>query len=171
MRIIILYIVSWFGFTSSNAQTIPVDNTTISILTCGTGDQVYAIFGHSAIRVQDPTKNIDWVFNYGTFDFDTPNFIPKFLRGKLLYQVKGSSYDRFLAEYQFYQRDVREQVLNLSLSEKEEIVEALKQIIKPENRDYLYDFFFDNCLCKTSIFSKSNSFSKTVVNFLFGLFK
>lgn len=148
MRIIILYIVSWFGLTSLIAQPNPVDNATISILTCGTGNEIYSIFGHSAIRVKDPSKNIDWVFNYGTFDFDTPNFIPKFLRGKLLYQVKGTKYDSFLVEYQYYQRDVREQILNLSPSEKEEIIGALTEVIKPENRDYLYDFFFDNCVTR-----------------------
>src|SRR5579872_4554601 len=71
----------------------------VSILTCNPGPDPYAIFGHSAIRVNDPLSGIDVVFNYGTFDFDDPSFYQKFLGGRLLYFLSASTFGDFLPEY------------------------------------------------------------------------
>jgi hypothetical protein len=61
------------------------DNIEISILTCLPGQEVYSVFGHSAIRVVDKEKSIDEIYNFGMFDFDTPHFEYKYLKGKLKY--------------------------------------------------------------------------------------
>ena len=120
-------------------------STQISLLTCDPGDALYSTFGHSAIRVFDPNQDLDIVYNYGTFDFDEPNFYTKFLRGKLLYKLSRYGYSSFLNEYHREKRAIREQVLELDSLQKISFINALEENYKPENQYYLYDFFFDNC--------------------------
>jgi hypothetical protein len=117
----------------------------ISILTCAPGDELYSIFGHTAIRVSDPENNTDYVFNYGTFDFNTPSFYLKFIRGQLNYMLSVTTYNRFIQEYMYEERAVWEQVLNLDEGEKSTLFRALVANAEPENRFYHYHFFFDNC--------------------------
>jgi hypothetical protein len=106
-----------FIFLSSTNKTFAQqlsDKAFISLLTCGPGDELYSVFGHTAIRVNDPATGIDIVYNYGTFDFAAPNFYLKFVKGDLQYFVSVSSYRDFVYTYQYYDRDVYEQVLNLT---------------------------------------------------------
>lgn len=117
----------------------------ISLLTCTPGSELYSTFGHSAFRVTDPSREMDIIFNYGTFDFEDPQFYKKFTLGKLLYFVSVDPLDDFLYEYKFFKRGVTEQVLNLECREKEDLVAALFENAKEENKYYLYDFVYDNC--------------------------
>ena len=121
----------------------------ISLLTCTPGEELYSTFGHSGIRLYDSSRAIndhpDIVFNYGTFDFDDPNFYIKFIRGKLLYFVSTADFEEFKQEYQYTNRGITEQVLNLTASEKIALEHFLFENIKEENKYYKYDFFFDNC--------------------------
>lgn len=117
----------------------------ISLLTCGTGDEIYETFGHTAVRITDSMKGTDNVYNYGTFDGYTENFELKFMRGKLLYYVSVYPYNIFLDEYVEYHRSVEEQVLLASGKEKQEIYDYLENNALEENKYYKYDFFFDNC--------------------------
>lgn len=121
------------------------ESAEVSLLTCSAGEELYSIFGHSAIRVNDPGSGVDWVFNYGVFDFNDPNFYPNFVRGKLNYILAVSSYKNFERGYIFEGRFIYEQVLNLSLNERQMLLDSLSINYLPENRYYLYDFFFDNC--------------------------
>lgn len=121
------------------------DSVRVSLLTCSPGDELYTQFGHSAIRLYDPYDGQDIVFNYGIFDFDTPNFYQKFIRGKLLYQLGVQPMSRFLQEYQYEGRAVIETPISLSPEDKQKLVEYLENNYLPENRYYKYDFFFDNC--------------------------
>lgn len=120
----------------------------ISLLTVGTGDDLYSKFGHSAFRIQDPTIGIDRIYDYGGFDFDPPGFYVKFARGKLNYKMSGYKTDRFLKAYSEENRWVKEQTLNLSQAERNEIFAFLQNNYREENRYYLYDFLFDNCATK-----------------------
>lgn len=120
-------------------------NYRISLLTCDPGEELYSAFGHNAVRVLDEDSGRDIVFNYGTFDFDTPNFYMKFARGKLDYMLSVSTYEQFVLHYRYLQRGVREQVLDLSPEQTLRAVQFLQTNYKPENRFYRYDFFFDNC--------------------------
>ncbi|WP_209405974.1 DUF4105 domain-containing protein [Pseudozobellia sp. WGM2] len=120
----------------------------ISIITCGPGDQIYSAFGHSAFRVNDSSQGIDVVYNYGTFDFTTPNFTLKFARGKLDYTLARQSFPYFLLSYEEENRWVKEQVLDLSITQRQELFDYLENNYLPENRDYKYDFFFNNCSTK-----------------------
>ena len=142
---LIFVLFSWFF----SAQDIQLSNEAeISVLTCGPGDVLYTAFGHSAFRVKDPNYPFDIVYNYGTFDFDTPGFYNKFARGKLLYQLSRSRFERFMAMYNYEERWVKEQVLSLTPQQKQAIFDFLENNARPENRDYLYDFFFENCATK-----------------------
>ncbi len=115
------------------------------LLTATPGDELYSVFGHSAIWVYDQKTGIDYVYNYGTFDFRTPNFYLKFIRGKLHYMLSVSSIRGFEFAYRLDGRGVVKQKINLSYREKLQIFDFLEDNKKPENREYLYDFFYDNC--------------------------
>lgn len=121
------------------------DKSEISLLTCSSGDELYSIFGHSALRVHDDSLGIDIVFNYGTFDFNTPNFYWKFANGRLDYMLSYSLYSNFLLNYKYEKRSVNESIIKLSKEEKQQLWEKLVINAQPENRAYRYDFFFDNC--------------------------
>lgn len=121
----------------------------ISILTCSPGTELYSLFGHTAIRVNDPSNQFDIVFNYGTFDFATPGFYLKYAQGLLPYQLSGSSYSGFLNSYQQENRTVYSQPLQLDSLEKQKIFDLLLENYRPENRSYLYNFLFDNCTTRS----------------------
>ncbi len=117
----------------------------ISVLTCAPGDDLYSTFGHSAIRIKDPALRIDKVYNYGTFNFETPNFYLKFVRGQLDYMLSASRYKYFIIPYINENRWIKEQVLDLSQSQKDDVFLFLENNLLPENKYYRYDFFYDNC--------------------------
>ena len=124
------------------------DQSEISIITAGPGDVLYEAFGHSAIRVKDATLNLDIIFNYGLFDFNQPNFYVNFVKGRLLYRLGKQSFKRFITSYDYQQRWVKDQVLNLSLVDRIKIFEYLNENSLPENAEYLYDPYFNNCATK-----------------------
>lgn len=117
----------------------------VSVLTCDTGDQLYSLFGHTAIRVFDPRLGIDTVYNFGAFDFSTPNFYLKFVKGDLQYFVTTASYGEFLYEYQYLGRSVYEQLLNLTPAQKQQIFDRLEAILGSDERFYTYKFIDRNC--------------------------
>ena len=117
----------------------------VSLLSCDPGDEIYSSFGHSGIRVMDLETGEDIVYNYGTFDFGAPNFVLNFAGGRLDYFLSVSTYDRFIGEYNYFKRNVREQELALNQEQKIALVEFLEINYLPQNRNYRYDFFFDNC--------------------------
>lgn len=117
----------------------------ISILTCSPGEELYSTFGHSAVRVTDSVSHSDIVYNYGTFNFDEPGFYTKFIRGKLSFYLSTDDFESFIEEYRQEKRDIVEQVLNLTCSEKYNVVMLLQANMLPANRTYKYDFTFDNC--------------------------
>lgn len=127
----------------------------ISILTVGPGDAFYETFGHSAIRVKDPILSIDVVYNYGLFDFNQPNFEVNFTKGRLLYKLGKESFRDFAASYNAQQRWMKSQVLNLSQSERQKIFDFLEFNSLPQNAEYLYDPYFNNCATKLRDISKS----------------
>jgi len=137
------------GELKTFAQEQPLgDNAIVSLLTVSPGSDVYAHYGHTAIRVCDPGLKIDLVFNYGLFDFHSPNFLWRFVTGKTDYEVGVYSYMDFMLEYQLANRAVTEQVLNLNPVEKETIWQALVENVQPENCTYRYNFFYNNCSTK-----------------------
>lgn len=128
-------------------QIIPLlsDSAHISLLTVEPGDEVYSTFGHSALRVHDYANRLDRCYNYGTFEFDQPNFLLKFCRGKLLYFLDLESYRNFEYGNLSDRRGMQEQVLNLHQAQKQRLFELLSVNAREDNRYYKYDFFYDNC--------------------------
>ena len=142
----IILIASLFQAKAALAQD-STQNTKLrfSLITCDAGDDLYTIWGHTAIRVVDSINNTDIVYNYGSFDFNTPNFIAKFMRGDLNYFISADTYSNFLYEYQYFGRNVHEQVLKLTPTEKTKWFVQLQTNMLPSNRFYLYNFITDNC--------------------------
>lgn len=129
--------------TPLSSQYVDID---ISVLTCTPGDQIYSMYGHSAVRIKGKAGDdqIDFVYNYGTFEYGD-NFTWKFTKGQLNYMLSRQDYEIFEHEYFYYNRGIREQTLNLSNQQKLEVFQALQKNFQPDNRYYLYDFFYDNC--------------------------
>jgi hypothetical protein len=124
------------------------NDATVSVFTCGRGDQLYSTFGHTAIRIKDTVNFVDVVFNYGAFDFRTENFYLKFVKGDLQYFIVATSYDDFVYEYETEKREVVEQTLDLSLEKKQELLELLVNSLNSEERNYTYKFIDRNCTTK-----------------------
>lgn len=141
-----LIIVFQFSQKSHSQYHQLSENSKISVLTIGPGSSLNDSFGHSAYRVMD--DKIDIVFNYGVYDFNTPNFYTKFAQGKLNYKIGANYYDDFLESYVRQNRTIKEQTLDLTLDEKQRVFNYLSKNYEPENQYYLYDFFYDNCATK-----------------------
>lgn len=120
----------------------------ISVVTCAAGQELYSTFGHSAFRLKDPYHGYDVIYNYGSFDFRTPNFYIKFAQGKLPYQLAVNRFKNFVRIYKYEKRWIKEQVLDLTHEQNQQLIDFLQKNAMPEHRDYKYDFFFDNCATK-----------------------
>ena len=125
-----------------------MDDVEVSLLTCGPGNEAYSLFGHTAIRISQPSRGMDVVVNYGMFSFRQKYFIARFILGLTDYQMGITSFDDFKAEYEYEQRWVFEQTLNLTSKEKSALLQAIDQNYKPENVTYRYNFFYNNCTTK-----------------------
>lgn len=145
MRILQLILILCLAIGNANAQLS--EQSKMYLLTCDVGDEVWSQFGHSALRVVDPSAGIDMSFNWGMFEFsdDEMDFNYKFAKGRLPYYMDASPTQQFLYEYQYFKREVRQQELNLTLEQKNKVWSLLKENALPENKYYRYDFFFDNC--------------------------
>ena len=150
MKKLFLSILIFIGFAiHMNAQHLQLTtNAQISVITVAPGNELVDSFGHSAFRVRDSYLSVDIVYNYGRYDFGTPNFYGKFAQGKLLYDLGISTFNDFMYHYTAQNRTVVEQILNLTKKEKQQFFEFLQTNARPENKSYLYDFFFDNCATK-----------------------
>ncbi|WP_296622770.1 DUF4105 domain-containing protein [Marivirga sp.] len=141
---LLLGILFFASFEVSSQNTLS-KNAEMSLITVAPGDELYSGFGHSALWVEDQSKGLSVVFNYGTFDFETPGFYMKFIRGKLDYMLSAGRLSYLVNSAKAEKRSVIQQKLNLNLEQKNQIYNFLLENIKPENRFYQYDFFFDNC--------------------------
>ncbi len=145
-QVIILAILCALSTQSPAQESITLsDSARISLMTVAPGPFVYSTFGHSAIRVKDPEQRFDRCYNFGTFNFDQPNFLLKFCRGKLLYNLDVEPYRSFEYGNLQDQRPMEEQLFSLDQAQKQRIFDLLQENYKEENRYYKYDFFYDNC--------------------------
>lgn len=126
-----------------SVATATTDSLTASIITCYPGSDVYALCGHEAIRIRG--NEVDSVWNYGLFDFNAPNFIYRFVRGKTDYMVAGYPFEWFMPEYVARGSKVIEQDLNFSQEEVARLRQLLQTESLPQNRTYRYNYVKDNC--------------------------
>ena len=146
MQKIISILYFCFILFTLSAQSFTVsDSALISVLTCSPGEAVYAQYGHTAIRIKDTKSGLDVVFNYGLFDFGTPHFLAKFIKGETDYQLGVTEMSNFLPEYAARNSMVTEQRINFTVSEKRQLVKALMENYQPDYRSYRYNFIYDNC--------------------------
>ena len=139
----------FFSCSYSFSQFKPITpHAEISILTIEPGASLNDAFGHSAFRINDSIAKVDVIFDYGRYDFNTSNFYLKFAQGKLNYKIGANHFSDFYQSYVAQNRQVTEQILNLNFEEKEKLYKFLIRNYRPENQDYLYDFFYDNCATK-----------------------
>ena len=143
-KIFILLSLLFVTILSFSQKTL-TNQSIISLLTCDKGYELYSAYGHSAIRIKDPVNDIDIVFNYGTFNYHTDYFLLKFIRGTLDYSLSIEPFDMFINTYQRENRSVQEQIFDLTLAEKQALFNRLIVNYETEERNYRYDFFYDNC--------------------------
>lgn len=130
------------------AWTEDISNTEISVLTCSPGDQIYSIFGHTAVRVFNKNIGLDAVVNYGLFDFDQESFVYRFVKGETDYMCGTEAYGNFIYSYALRGSGVKATVLDLTDAEKERFIRNLTNDLRAENREYRYNFAFNNCATK-----------------------
>jgi len=145
IRLLLLAVLWVWGVGAAAATSATNDTLAISLLTCAPGSETYALFGHSALRVTNPGRGLDRVYNYGTFDFRTPNFSWRFLRGDLRYFLSATSFTEFREAYRLENRVVTEQVLALRQPEARLLHQQLETTLHSGARFYQYQFFTDNC--------------------------
>lgn len=123
----------------------PGTNLQIFLMTMGPGGDVYERFGHNAIWVRDTVRKRDLVYNYGTFDFRDPKLIPHFAMGRPTYWLGVSDLAGTLREYARRERSIDVQELNLPPIKRAEVALLLAENAKPARRNYVYDYYRDNC--------------------------
>lgn len=134
------------SFANCFSQNIVLsEKACISIITCDTGNESYSLFGHTAIRIKDEINNFDAVYNYGAFDFATPNFVAKFVKGDLQYFAVANTFSDFMSQYTYEKRSVYEQELNIPLSYKQKIYDNLTHSLASSDSYYTYKFIDKNC--------------------------
>ncbi len=123
------------------------DETRISLVTIEPGDEIYSLWGHSALRIYDPVLGIDIAYNYGTFDFGSPvSFVARFAYGQLDYVLSVQSYPALRSSsLNLQRRTIIEQELGLDSKQRTALYLFLSNNALPKNRTYRYHFLFDNC--------------------------
>lgn len=143
MKHFLLFAVSLFA-----SLPLFAGNAGVSVLTCSPGDEVYSLFGHTGLRYRNDEKGLDVVFSYGYFDFDSPNFVWRFVKGETDYIVGAVPYEMFMEEYEERGGTVVEQVLELTPEQEQELFDIIALNCRLENRKYRYNYFYNNCTTK-----------------------
>jgi hypothetical protein len=142
LLLIFFTLLSTIAFTQNISLS---EKAKVSILTCGTGPESYAMYGHTGIRIQDSLNNLDVVYNYGAFDFSTPNFIGRFIKCDLQYFVTNGSFIDFYYNYQVENREIIEQELELNPYQTNRLFQQLNHSVYSDERFYTYKFIDRNC--------------------------
>jgi hypothetical protein len=123
----------------------PGSELAMALVTVGPGEIYWERFGHNAILVRDRARGEDALYNYGIFDFEQENFFLNFLRGRMLYRIAAWPAAEDLPNYLNEGRSIDIQELNLSPPQRVALRDFLQWNLRPENAQYRYDYFVDNC--------------------------
>ena len=134
------------GNTTNYAET-PADSIRVSLLTCAPHDEIYSLYGHTAIRYEDKASKTDIVVNYGMFSFKKPFFVARFVLGLTDYEMGIQDFNDFCYEYQYFGSQVTQQEINLTPEEKGQLLKALQDNYA-NARVYRYNYFYNNCTTK-----------------------
>ena len=139
-----LHALSLCAYSGKESEKLRVDSTLqVSFLTCGPGEIIYELEGHSGLRFK--SDSLDIVVNWGLFDFDSPNFLYRFVKGETDYKAGWNPTDAFIGYYTHFGREIKEQKLNLTPEEASRALYLAEQNLLPENRVYRYNYVKDNC--------------------------
>jgi len=129
----------------------------ISILSIGEGPSLVDAFGHTAIRVKDAQLKNDIVFNFGVYDFNSPNFYSNFVKGRPEYKLAIQNYSNLIQNYIRQKRYIVEHQLNLDQNSTKIIIDLLVE--KLNDPYYIYDYFRDNCTTRAAdiVIDKTNN--------------
>ncbi|WP_339837637.1 DUF4105 domain-containing protein [uncultured Flavobacterium sp.] len=151
----LLFFLFLFVFFQGFSQDLQLsENAKVSIITIGTATPSYALYGHTGIRFKDIATNTDVVFNYGAFDFETPNFMLRFVKGDLQYFVTSNSFAEFDYSYRYENRSIYEQDLNLPIDKISVLYNNINNSLTSDERFYTYKFIDKNCT--TMVIDKVN---------------
>lgn len=145
LTLFLFLLLPFWAFSQINPIT---SETQISILTVDVADESHTLYGHTAIRIKDDANHFDYVWNYGMFDFRTENFVLKFVKGDLQYYAAAYPYADFEYSYKMENRSIYEQILHISLKEKQKLFALLNQSVFTEDKFYTYKFIDRNCTTK-----------------------
>jgi len=155
IRLFLLLLLLAFPLSKGFSQSaILSDSAKISILTIGTANESHTLYGHTGLRVLDEQRGLDVVYNFGYFDFNTPYFLAKFVKGDLQYFVATNPYADFEYNYREENRSIYEQELNLSKIQKQKLLDELNKTLYSDERFYTYKFIDRNCT--TMVIDKVN---------------
>lgn len=129
---------------ASHAEDWPAEQE-IWLVTYGPGEVYWQRFGHNALWIRDTKRNLDHTFNFGFFDFEQESFFLRFMQGRMLYFSAAQPVRKEFAQYQAENRSIRLQRLNLNTRQKEQLIDYLVDEVSPENREYLYHYYRNNC--------------------------
>ncbi len=161
---LLFFICSLYSWSQVNMDSCTME---VSLLTCSPGNELYSLFGHTAIRIRDVKRGMDVVYNYGTFDDTDPLFYFYFTRGIMLYSLSASTFRDFMTEYEFEHRSVIAQILNLSCTEKYRLYDSLRKNSLDENRLYQYHFHTDNCTTRAARIIEANTTDSLIYKDIF----
>ncbi len=116
----------------------------VSFVNVGPGDDIYQLEGHSALRLTWP-NGPDVAVSYGTFDFDAPNFVYRFVKGETDYWCTDIPWDSFVGYYASRGRWVSEHPIDLDSARAVTVAAMAIENLRPENRTYRYNYVKDNC--------------------------
>lgn len=116
----------------------------VSLVTVFPGTDIYELDGHAAIRINYGDGR-DFAVSYGEFDFDTPNFIYRFVKGETDYRVDMFPWIFFQGAYTRAGRRMTEHVIDMDSSQTARLIELIDRNLLPENRVYRYNYVKDNC--------------------------
>lgn len=118
------------------------EDLVVELITFGPGAPIYEWWGHGAIAIEDTRLHEARLYNFGMFDFA---HFSQFALGRLEFYVEEDNVPYTLRMYAREDRDVTVQILNLSPEAKLAIGQRLSDNVLPQNRNYLYHHYFDNC--------------------------
>jgi hypothetical protein len=123
----------------------PGSHLEVSLMTIGPGDAIWERFSHNAIVIRDTQAQTEVAYNWGIFDFNDADFIPRLARGRMRYSMRGFPATSWLALYRQANRDVWLQTVNLTPAERLELQAVVQDLDTEANRYYRYDYYRDNC--------------------------
>ena len=141
---LVLLVFSWSEAAAAK-ESIGVSEPQVWLLSYGPGEIYWQRFGHNAIWVRDETLGLDHVFNFGFFDFAQERFFLRFLQGRMLYFSAARPVQKEFSAYVSENRSIRAQRLSLPAERKSRLIDFLLAEVRPENRNYLYDYYLNNC--------------------------